>query len=158
MDTSIKRLLEVAGVDISKGKAKELCEANTTGTTSANMNESSELSDMFNDDDFDGKHYVKNQAKYKSFTKKVYSAIEDIKRKYDQGADLFLSVVRMDDFDSKDSQTREADKVVRRIIKLEDDLKELIKDQHLLDIEYTVQEIEKAYKKLEFIADQWDND
>jgi len=26
MDTSIKRLLEVAGVDITKGKAKELCE------------------------------------------------------------------------------------------------------------------------------------
>ena len=30
MDTSIKRLLEVAGVDITKGKAKELCEAGTT--------------------------------------------------------------------------------------------------------------------------------
>jgi len=27
MDTSIKRLLEVAGVDITKGKAKQLCEA-----------------------------------------------------------------------------------------------------------------------------------
>lgn len=26
MDTSIKRLLEVAGVDITQGKAKELCE------------------------------------------------------------------------------------------------------------------------------------
>ena len=30
MDTSIKRLLEVAGVDITKGKAKELCEGKQT--------------------------------------------------------------------------------------------------------------------------------
>jgi len=32
MDTSIKRLLEVAGVDITKGKAKELCEGQDKST------------------------------------------------------------------------------------------------------------------------------
>ena len=32
MDTSIKRLMEIAGVDVTQGKAKELCESNTSSS------------------------------------------------------------------------------------------------------------------------------